>query len=120
VRYPHKRERRDKGAAEAMAGKFSSDRDEFLYSLTLDGTERTSGDVQAPTGFYSIIIVAETDVAALHDAHPYAGDAAITAGNYLLVEDGDGFVTVTDYPTAADAESAFEDLENRYAAWSSS
>lgn len=38
-----------------MAGKFDSELAETLYGLTLDGTCDTSGDVDAPEGWFALV-----------------------------------------------------------------
>jgi len=100
-----------------MTGKFDSARDEFLHQLSLNGTEPSSGHVEAPTGAYSLLIITEDELPALRDEFDTTEESAITPGNFLLVEDGNGFITVTEHLTRAAAEAAYSQLEDRYSEW---
>lgn len=100
-----------------MAGKFNSARDEFLHQLTLDGTDRSGGHVEAPTGFYTLVSIRPGDVQTLRAEHPDIDAATIGEGQFLVTEDSDGFVTVNEYPDEDSAIAAFEALEAKYSDW---
>lgn len=118
-----------------MPGKYDSKRDEALHRLSLEGwANKSSGDVEAPSGFYARISVDASELEALHDVLSSdfeVGDLDLNdlIGHFLVIEDNQGFVTVeqyTDAPTSGglsgwDAStlllSAYAERDRQYSAW---
>lgn len=114
-------------------GKFSSDRDSALHYLcTVDWSNDSFGDVEAPTGYVWRI---SNDPADVHipnteftsvleewlEANPEVQDSAefraSLIGHFLITEDSNGLVYVTESPTEASVKRAFESLRRLYDAW---
>lgn len=89
-------------------GKFDSARDEALYELSLEGAVPSSGDVEAPTGAFTLLVIVRDDVATLGN---------IPAGNFILTENNDGFVGVAEYDSEAEATAAYNKLDEAFGAW---
>lgn len=104
-----------------MPGKFDSTHDELIYQLSLDGVDRAGGHVEAPEGHFALVSIANDELdtvrAQLADLDLLSPDATLRSGHFLVREDNNGFVSVTEYPSRAAADEAFDALENAYAAW---
>ena len=102
-------------------GKYHSDRDNILHFLCTSGWANTStGDVEAPTGyFYQIsntpadVQLANTEITSVIEDQLAAYDIEDTeefrsslVGHYLIVENSQGFVGVTQY---GDVDSLLRD-----------
>ncbi len=72
---------------------------ERLYTRTLDGMDETSGDVEAPTGWFAIVP---------------EGDSW-----YILIRDTLGFTHGYLMGSETHARTVYDALEAEYAAWSS-
>ena len=105
-------------------GKFDCNRDAVLYSMTLGAWScRSSGDVEAPTGFFAEISNKPNELAEIVDAFEEdieregLTDTAELIGEFLLREDSQGFVGVDEYDTEAMLKAAYDELERQYSEW---
>jgi hypothetical protein len=81
----------------------------LLHQVTLDGWANDSTGDTDQDGFHaSLIIVEPAEQQDLTDAF----DHPIPAGNWILLEDDQGFVTVEQYPTARTARQGFNQLQD--------
>jgi hypothetical protein len=80
---------------------------ELLHQVTEEGWGNDSvGDLDEDGFHASLVIVEPAERQELSEAF----DRAVPAGNWVLTEDQQGFVTVDQYPTPAAARHAFEHL----------
>lgn len=107
-------------------GKYDSDRDAVLNMLTVSGwANQSTGDVEAPTGFVALVIVHPVELSEIEEAFSadveneieegFSWDSII--GNFLLSENSQGFVTVTEFPTCHDAKKEYERISRAYGEW---
>jgi excisionase family DNA binding protein len=99
-----------------MAGRYAHNPDpqlaELLHQVSLDGWANDStGDVTQDSVHASLLIVEPAEQQEL----TYAFDQAIPPGNWVLVEDEQGFVTLDEYPSAQAARHAFTHLQDNWA-----
>lgn len=94
--------------------KFDSRLDEALYTLTLDGTDETTGSVEAPTGH---AVLMHIDKPFSHLQAGFDRPVTVPAGHYIVKEDSQGFVTVETFQTAEDANEEFRAIDAEYAEW---
>jgi hypothetical protein len=90
-----------------------------------------SGDVEAPTGFFALVILDDStdlDFADTTGSYPvgdYAGEVArtygVTAddvrGAHVVTTNSQGFVSVQTFDTADEAQAHYAELEAAYSAW---
>lgn len=104
-------------------GKFASDRDQLLYYITLEGWGVASGgDVQSPSGWFGRISTTEAELPGVEQAFgeqiSSSGVApAELVGHFLLNEDSQGFVYVTEYGSERDLLASYGILEEVYEQW---
>lgn len=113
-------------------GKYSSDRDNILHFLcSSDWANQSFGDVEAPTGYiYRIsneaadVQLSNTEITSLIEDQLQAYDIddteefrASLVGHFLVAEDSNGFVSVTEYPTEELLLQAYSSLEDIYGQW---
>ncbi len=104
-------------------GKFSSDRDELLYVMTLEGwANESSGHVESPTGFFARISNEPRDIESIRDAFPEesgrVSDKEIV-GHFLCVENEQGFWYVESFESEAELIRAYRTLDDIYSEWGS-
>lgn len=110
-------------------GKYSSDRDNILHFLVGSGWGNEQfGDIESPVGHVSRIsnnweevkpINAEFTSLVEDELKNYSIEDGeefrkSLVGHFLVVEDSQGFVSVTEYPTEALLLQVYESLENIY------
>lgn len=109
---------------ENRPGKFSCPRDELLYNMSLNGwSNDSSGDVQAPTGFFARISNSTDEISEVIEA--FDDDLSELArrhakelvGHFMLYEDNQGAVGVDVYADHASLLADYEELERTYSAW---
>lgn len=114
-------------------GKFSTDRDSALHYLsTSEWANDTFGNVEAPTGFVSKISNNWEEVkpentemtSVLEDWFEQQGDVEDTpefreslVGHFLITENSQGFVYVSEFETAEDRDRVYNDLETEFNEW---
>lgn len=118
-----------------FATKYDSAASEVIAILSdvNEGYGRAStGDVEAPTGHFSLVILDDTcdlDVQDTTGAYPvgdlagetareYGVTAEDIAGNFIVTHNEQGFVDVSSFDTEAEAERVYAALVEQYAAWS--
>jgi hypothetical protein len=99
-----------------MAGRYAHNPDpqlaELLHQVSLDGWANDStGDVNQDGVHASLLIVEPTEQQELTDAF----DQPIPPGNWVLLEDEQGFVTLDEYPSPQAARQAFTRLQDDWA-----
>lgn len=101
--------------------KFDSARDELLYAMTLDGwANESSGNVECPTGYFARISNDPQDVPSIRDAFPNETKGmsnAVMVGHYLLRENDQGFVYVSEFSNSVELIRAYRVLESEYSEW---
>ena len=105
--------------------KYDSVRDEILDAMTKAGwSNASSGDVESPTGWFARITIDSADIASVRDTFEGEFSHLVISshwndviGHFLVREDSQGFVTVTQYPTEAELISAYDELDNAYGDW---
>jgi hypothetical protein len=102
-----------------MKGKFNSDRDAMLYQMSLDMWANDSdGDSASLQGWFARMSNSDAELPELIDAFrddtPAGFDWETVIGHFLIQENSDGIVTVTEYPTASRVEAAFTALFNAF------
>jgi hypothetical protein len=95
----------------SVPGRYQHNRDphlaELLHHVTEQGWGNDSvGDLDED-GFYATLLIVEP---AERQEVTEAFDRPIPAGNWILTQDQQGFVTVDQYPTPAAARHAFDHL----------
>lgn len=96
-------------------GKFDTLRDEYLYEIWMDGADETSGDVDAPTGCFALIIITADDIPNLRASYGRPVEGII--GNFIMRNNSQGFVWAESYETEAEARTWFEELDGIYGEW---
>jgi hypothetical protein len=93
-----------------MSGKFDSERDEAVWSITLDGGCETTGDSVEWS-----LWAAKVDV----DEEFIDGEtgARVEAGFYLVLENSVGGVTVYRFDDAASRDTEYDDVDRAYSEW---
>lgn len=86
-------------------GKFRNACDKYLYSLSLDGIDPTTGDVSTIGWHATLVDLDGIDLLTFGRRH----DAAA-----LVVEDDRGFVNIHYYASYTDAREMFEAYEEEY------
>lgn len=106
--------------------KFDSARDEYLYTMWLDGwAEASDGESEAPTGFFCMMSNTEKELPEIHDAFGWLyptkdlPDSNALIGNFLIVTDDHGMVWVLSYESRAELEKAYNDSVDNYCEWAS-
>jgi hypothetical protein len=116
-----------------FATKYDSARDEVI-ALLADETEGygmrddTSGDVDAPTGWFALVTIpADVDLASSDDypvgydvaelAATYGVTAADVIGSHIVTHDSQGFVSVETFETEEAAREEFNCLAAQFAEW---
>ncbi len=109
------------------SGKFRNTRDAVLYQMTLEGwASQSSGDTQAPTGWFACIMNDPGDLASIRDAFGNFLDQAHfnrsdhlqqLLGNFLMREDQQGFVAVETYNTEVELKQVYDELDSAYGVW---
>lgn len=111
---------------EPEKGKFDSPRDEVLYAMTLgEWACETSGDVQSPSSWFAwmqntaeeLIDIRRTFAETIQRAR--LADLSELVGNFVIVEQNDGFVEVIKFDEKRHAERVYSVLEDIYIAWES-
>ena len=102
--------------------KYNSERDKILdWMVTSDWANESNGSVESSTGHFARVCNDESDRAGLLDAFgadmedcepPVAFEQLL--GNFIVREDDQGFVTVTEYKTLAECEAAYNALLTEY------
>lgn len=87
----------------------------------------SSGNVEAPCGFFALIIIERNECHEVWDAfgnEDYLDEGQLKwmwegqlAGYYLTTENSDGIIHVWAYDEAHEARSAFNSLEEQYQKW---
>lgn len=97
-------------------GKYDTLRDEYLHGMASEGwgIER-SGEVDAPTGWFALMINEPADMAEIADA--FGSPVVGIIGNFVLTETSQGFGEVSIYDTPGAARAAYEELETAYSEW---
>jgi hypothetical protein len=113
-------------------GKYSTDRDNILhYMATSDWANDSFGNVEAPTGYVwrisndaaevqvsntelTSLIEDQLKVYSIEDGPEFRSSLA---GHFLIAEDSNGFVSVSEYPTAELLQQAYDSLEGIYSEW---
>jgi hypothetical protein len=116
----------------AQLGKYSSDKDNILHFMaTSDWANDSFGNVEAPTGYVwrmtntvedvqlsntelTSLIGEQLQAYSIEDGQQFRSSLV---GNFLIAEDSQGFVSVTEYPTAALLEQAYDSLQAIYEDW---
>jgi len=117
-------------------GKYSSARDSILHFLcTSEWSNDSFGDVEAPTGYVwkisndpADVHIPNTEITSVLEewfiANPEVTDSpelrAELVGHFLVTEDSQGFIGVTEYPTANLLAVAYESLEGIFSEWAGS
>lgn len=96
-----------------MPGRYEHNRDlqlaELLHQVTLEGWgNESAGDVDQDGFHASLLIVEPAEQSEVTDAF----DQPIPAGNWVLTQDEQGFVTLNQHPTPDAARQAFTRLQN--------
>lgn len=120
-----------------MPGKYASLRDEVLHLLCeWEWGNESGGNVEAPTGFFWRITITPEELPEITDLLMSATDElaildtlrgldkSTLVGAWIVVEDSDGFVTVTDWRTDEPvrefddrARVRFEGLQRAFTEW---
>lgn len=113
-------------------GKYSSDRDNILHFLcSSDWANESFGDVEAPTGYvYRItnqtadVQLSNTEITSVIEDQLQAYDIEDTedfrkslVGHFLVAEDSNGLVSVSEYQTEELLQQAYSSLEDIYGQW---
>lgn len=100
-------------------GKYETLRDEYLHKMACDGwANASSGDVESPTGYFYLICNSAPEMKEITEAFGPAPTGIV--GNFILVENDQGFVIVHNVYTSANAEAKCAELENAYDGWQDS
>lgn len=114
-------------------GKYSSARDSILSFLCVDGwANESTGNVEAPTGFFSRISNEPADVQQENteftsimeqwlEQNPEVTDSpelrSELVGHYIVQSMDSGFVYVYKYETEREMLGAYNDMEREYFLW---
>lgn len=105
-----------------FATKYDSARDEIVGQFAFEPDE-SSGDVEAPTGFFALVLLAGTADELTHEdyarelAETYGVEPSEWAGSWIVTSTDQGFVYVEQFETEAAAREQFECLSGRYSFW---
>lgn len=106
--------------------KFNSPRDEVLYGLSLTGwATRSDGDVESPAGWFAIILNLPAELEDLAKNFPELlkeaelEDLDQLLGAFVMTENHDGLVTVTEYDRPHLAWARYKELEAEHTYWDS-
>lgn len=108
-----------------MPGRYASTRDEILDTMAREmWAEKSTGDCQSPVGWFALIINPPESLPEVHDAFREdiareECDPQTLVGNFLLIEDDQGFVSVRVYEHADNARKAYDELAAEFDAWES-
>lgn len=109
---------------EGEPDKYSSERDRLLDAMVNSGWgNASSGDVEAPTGFFGRISNATDDLGELIEALEPADQAAARqhakelVGHFMVYESIGGVVTVDVYPDEPTLVADYQRLDGEYSAW---
>jgi hypothetical protein len=94
-------------------GKFDSCQDEALWQMSLDGTDETTGDVEWEA-HYTLMVLNESVRVSMHEPRQLV---TVPAGAYIVSENSQGFVDVSEYDTEALAREDFKRADDAYGAW---
>lgn len=115
-----------------MKGKFDSPRDDLFWFMTLEGwatdtdgsvefgrwfgkLSNTAEDVSVDNGeFNSLVDQWEPD--AVENYHSKEFRASLV-GHFLVSEDGQGFVTVTEFDTELERDAVYNQWSGEYSEW---
>lgn len=105
--------------------KFDSVRDEILSMMANESwANASSGDVESPSGWFARISNDVADIVSIIDAFAKEAfeidpnfDMSELVGHFLIVENDQGFVFVTEYPNELAVINAYNNLELMYAEW---
>lgn len=105
-------------------GKYGNHIDETLYVMSLEGwANESSGDVEAPTGWFARISINEQELpevvlAFMEDIQNIGLDTpSALLGHWLLRENSIGFVDAEEYDTEDELKAAYDELDGRYGEW---
>lgn len=113
-------------------GKFSSARDSILHYMSDGWGNDSSGSVDAPTGYFVRISNDWEEVKPENgefssmleewfEQNPEVTDSPELrrelVGHFLVREDSNGFVTITEYPTKGALQSDFDKLDSDWVDW---
>ena len=94
-----------------MPGKFATEADEFIWTLSLSGCDDTMGDVQFGSGWFGYVelghMLGDDEAATL-------GALGVTAKAAILNEDSQGFVEVSYFDTLDEAEAEWGRLADQH------
>jgi hypothetical protein len=103
--------------------KFDSARDELLYVMTLEGwANESSGESDAPMGFFARISNSPNEIAEIRDAFPRETvvlDDAEMIGHFLCQENSQGFWYVESFDSEYELKRAYRHLDRLYSEWAS-
>ena len=102
-----------------MKGKYSNERDAMLHRMSLEmWANDDSGDVESAQGFFSRLSNGPEEISEIKDAFSegapdgFEWDSLI--GRFLVIEDSQGFVTVTEFRTDSQLEREFNRLVSAF------
>lgn len=93
----------------------------LLRSITSDTSwlEADSGEVDAPTGWFGVLVITKDDVpnvrVSFDDADEVSDEDMI--GNWLVQINSQGIIYVVNHDTQAEAMNVFDHLETDYTNW---
>lgn len=103
--------------------KYDSPRDEILDMMVKNGWgNKSSGNVESPSGWFAIVTNTMADHTSLEDAFgnerrelgvPFSD----IVGSFVVVENSQGFVTVHDFESEHAAEIVYAECADEYAMW---
>lgn len=102
--------------------RFASTRDEQLYLMACEawGTD-SDGSLDSPLGWFSCVTNRPEELAEIQQAfddYPvFAGDISALTGNFVVVEQQSGQVSVYEFPTEAEAWEAYSAMSAAFVAW---
>ena len=105
-----------------MSKKFSSKRDELLWIMSVEGwANESSGNTESPSNWFARFNIYQNELSEIRSAFDAEGFKEVTdsdlVGNFLVVEDSQGFVYVTKYDTQIQCREAFLELDREYGRW---
>lgn len=99
----------------------------FKSIVSGDWANESEGDVEAPTGFFSLILIEYNECEEVWNAfasYPDLSDcqmkvlwSGMLAGYYLTTEDSNGIIRVYAYDEPDDARRAYEALVHQFGEW---
>lgn len=102
-----------------QSSKYDSLRDEYLHVIGPDYWDEWSGDSEAPTGWFALVINTPESATALAEAGEIYGLSPVKGiiGNFVLAGDDRGFCYVSEFETEELARSAYAMGELAYSEW---